>query len=79
MEVRAPYLGERAYNPYEDWFAIYEIVYLLGLTFLIPRLASTVLAYYQITLGQLMPNSWMAILGVHGLADQEDLMVGKEL
>ncbi|GMN40478.1 hypothetical protein TIFTF001_009704 [Ficus carica] len=23
-----------------------------------------------------MPNSWMAILGVHGLVDQEDLMVG---
>lgn len=72
MEVRAPYPRERADNPCKCWFAIYEIVFLLGLTFPMPQLASAVLAYYQITLGQLMQNSWRAIPGVQGLADQEE-------
>ena len=54
MEVRAPYPGEMADNPREGWFAIYEIVFLLGLTFHMPQLASATLAHYQITLGQLM-------------------------
>ena len=65
--VHAPYSGERADNPYEGWSAIYEIVFLLGLTFPMPWLASTVLAYYQNTIGQLMPNSWKTILGDQGL------------
>lgn len=64
IEVRAPFTGERADNPSEGWFPIYEIVFLLGLTFPIPQLASTVLVHYQITLGQLILNSWRAILGV---------------
>ena len=46
MEIRTPYLGERANKPHEGWFAIYETIFLLGLDFLIPRLASAVLAYY---------------------------------
>lgn len=54
MEVHAPYPGEMADNPHEGWFAIYEIVFLLGLTFLMPQLASATLAHYQITLSQLM-------------------------
>ncbi|GMN23431.1 hypothetical protein TIFTF001_000112 [Ficus carica] len=67
MEVHAPYSGERADNPCKGWSAIYEIIFLLGLTFPMPWLASTVLVYYQNTLGQLMPNSWRAILGDQGL------------
>lgn len=54
MEVRAPYPREMADNPREGSFAIYEIVFLLGLTFHMPRLALAVLAHYQITLVQLM-------------------------
>lgn len=78
MEVRAPHSGERADNPCEGWFAIYKIIFLLGLTFPMPQLALTVLVHYQITLGQLMSNSWRAILDVQGLVDQEDLTVGDE-
>ncbi|GMN47506.1 hypothetical protein TIFTF001_016679 [Ficus carica] len=43
MEVCAPYLRERVDNPCKGWFTIYEIVFLLGLTFPMPRLASAML------------------------------------
>lgn len=71
-EVRAPYPKERDDNPCKVWLAIYEIIFLLELTFPMLRLASTVLVYYQITMGQLMHNSWRVILGVQGLVDQEE-------
>lgn len=64
VELWVPNSGEIADNPFERWFAVYEILFDLDMWFPLPGLASAILAHYWIVVGQLMPNSWRVILRV---------------
>ncbi|GMN45044.1 hypothetical protein TIFTF001_014242 [Ficus carica] len=64
IKLRVPHSSKRADSPHAGWFALYELSLLSGMRFLLPELASELLQYCGIVIGQLMPNTWRVLYGM---------------
>ena len=73
IELRAPLRKERADWDIPGWTCFYEYVLRLGFRFPIPPLARRLLVYYDITPGQLMPNSWRILLSLTVLCEKYNI------
>ena len=65
--LRLPLNGERVDWNISSWVPIYEVPFRIGLRLPFPPLVSGVLSWYEITPGQLMPNSWRILLSLEVL------------
>ncbi|EXC06430.1 hypothetical protein L484_004716 [Morus notabilis] len=70
IKLRASNEDERADEPRDGWFALYEFFLMIGMKFPLPRLGSEVPRHFKIVIGQLMPNSMNSMLQVTAIRER---------
>ncbi|PON76326.1 hypothetical protein TorRG33x02_242660 [Trema orientale] len=60
--MRLPNLVDRADSEVVRWTSFYEYTFKLGIRFPLPKLIRDVLIYFELALGQLMPNGWRLLM-----------------
>ena len=66
--LRLPLNGERVDWNIPSWVPMYEVPFRIGLRLPLPPLVNSVLSWYEIAIGHLMPNSWRILLSLEALA-----------
>ncbi|KAF3457313.1 hypothetical protein FNV43_RR01970 [Rhamnella rubrinervis] len=75
VELSAPGPLERANSLLKGWVWFYEIAFKIGLRLPFHNIINMVLNFYNVALGQLMPNSWRYLLGLIVLSESRGLQI----